>query len=273
VLKFNLFFSRRWRIIEAIISKTDGFDKASKVMQYVSRLATMWMVSSHRGDYWRGKTEPFGAHLTEMRKIIRLGKWFYTLPAVRNGVRGLRTPEGREKMALVELVNDVLAVVTDVADDICWLEARKFVPQHVGDMVGDFGNQCWWVTTFLDTFLVLHSIRQNVNKEEKLLALLDTQVKQSVALAAKPNGGDALHVDTGAQGVHRLKAEIAILKWKRYLMWVTVCKFMSDSVSASLTVFGLEKKHRVWVYTFNLFSGLFSFHKLYSVESKSGKFS
>jgi hypothetical protein len=125
--------------------------------------------------------EPLASRLSESRMVMRLGKWLYSVPDVKQNFQELKTVLkeihassssssinngklvvassqnslvnaylSRLLMATTRTANSMLSFVADIIDDLCWMVKVKVLPPSVAENWETFGKKLWFVTCVIE---------------------------------------------------------------------------------------------------------------------------
>jgi Peroxisomal biogenesis factor 11 (PEX11) len=175
---YNPKYASTWNTVLVMLRKTDGWDKSLKCTIYSIRLM-IWMARA--SDVVGNTPQPVSSMLLEWfkftkflskkvgnsRKVIRLLRWTYDLPDIRESLQDLtemyNDPDSRMMsldgaVACTQVFNSSCSFVTDVCDDVAWMCSIGLLPSSMIDTADAIGDPAWFVTCVLDLSFALQDL-------------------------------------------------------------------------------------------------------------------
>ncbi len=280
--------ARNVLVFEKIACRTDGTDKLCKCVQYLGRTLSFLLKSCAPVLADRKKSGALGeilfrvdalsSFLSGIRKVMRLGKWTYSLPVLRSELRDFASATNSfdSGFALLSSINSSFAVLTDFHDDLGWLVKMGVLPAELASYCGRVAAFCWFVTCWFDVPFSAYELHTNSLKIQrlqfKLAALhgrtssLDSStppVSPTLTLTSRrrPGTRDSVSVTTDRE-VLQLEREIAMLQHNGFLHLVILVKYVADFVAAGIGALDIPVSEG-WVPAASLVSALTSTYKLF----------
>ncbi|CAK4070934.1 unnamed protein product [Aphanomyces euteiches] len=167
-----------------LLAKTEGRDKACKIVQYTCKLA----MALNQAKY-KPVVGVFAKQLSSARRVLCLGKF---LKVVNNTNDAWNEPAGWKRSAA--LLSATIGCAGDLGDDACWASDVKILPEWV-TAYEIWIDRLWFITVVCDlplnfselvaareAFLACKAAPDSVeyhNRRAKYLSLLLSQVKLS----------------------------------------------------------------------------------------------
>ena len=260
ILLTNPAYNHRLRVLETIAIRIDGTDKLAKCTQYTSRLLAWYL---RRFEWFAGKVAPgagalksldiITGELSAIRKVMRLGKWLYSVPPVRKDLKALSKAQHNNDTSFwsAAAIDHALSCFTDFTDDLQWLSKMHILDPKLGPRAARWGHHTFFITCFFDLYFTFHELAEVQRELDAAVFDLCCREDDSIDTADSPA---------------RL-AKIALvekLTRKHQVVVAIVFKYLGDLGVATIEVFQLgDSISKGWYPFFALVSGLCSTYKLW----------
>ncbi|RHY35379.1 hypothetical protein DYB32_000139 [Aphanomyces invadans] len=124
----------------AILAKSDGRDKACKIIQYMCKLAMA--VNQHK---YKPAVGTLARQLSGTRRVLRLGRCLKFFP---NFVDAGSEPVGWRRT--VATLSAVVGGAGDVGDDVCWISDMNLLSASVATSLEIWIDRLWFATVACD---------------------------------------------------------------------------------------------------------------------------
>jgi len=196
--------------VSKVLQKTDGMDKALKIVQYGIRI----YLSSAGGDVLHGKElERLQKTISGSRSVMRLAKFTFYFSDLRQQWP-LTSEEFVSRSISKQLLflNTILGCLNDFCDDVEWAGTMRFVSRETRQRAARFAQILWFVTVVIDLYLAKEQLalakKQYLAQKSTCSPEQDQHYHRQMIMSMLLLGKFSVELPQSASGVFELVANL-----------------------------------------------------------------